>query len=194
MKKRICAIFACLLCAFCLAGCTDTPAANAVAQFDIRADGERLKPLTAGVYCAGADGEVTVTENETETVTPGELTVCGIGCGNTLHEALTALGIRAGYARFDYEYDPYGDGCTALGDCVYDGTIPSSEELSALDMVLTVYYTGENGTYEPVDLTAHDLTEYPELLLLRFCAEGVHELYGQEPGNIFSVECGIETA
>lgn len=163
-----------------------------VSAFDIKKGDETVKEIAEQESIFYRDGETVITYKEVEgKPVAKKLTVCGIGENNTIEDVIKALNIEIGKASFDYEYDPYGDGCTEVGSAVYDGTLPSYEQLSVLDMVLNVYYIQKDGEWTAVDLKSDSLDNYPVILKISFDTEGVHDLYGKNKGEIFSLECAV---
>lgn len=46
----------------------------------------------------------------------------GITVGSSVDDVINAFSIKQGYCMVDYEYDPYGDGCTEIKKVDYSGT------------------------------------------------------------------------
>lgn len=163
-----------------------------VSSFNIKLGDKDINRLDLYESLYYRDGETSTSYKDTEKRCDSEtLTVCGIGEDDTIEEAIKALNVEPGFACIEYEYDPYGDGCTELESCVYDGTIPSCEELSALDLVLSIYYAYIDFNWYQINLSGEELTKYPRVLKISFDSEGVHDLYGKKTGEIFSVECSM---
>lgn len=163
-----------------------------VSALGIKALGEPVTEMQLGESLSCRDGQVTdTTVDEKETTHNGLLSVNRIGVDNTLADVLSAFSVAPGQASIDYEYDPYGDGCTEIGSEIYSGTLPDMQKLSALDVTVSVYYHYDNGNWNIVDLNKNNIEDLSPVFAVTFDAEGVNELYGKNPGTVFSVTCTL---
>lgn len=86
----------------------------------------------------------------------------GIKIGSDISE-LDAF-LVPGYTNLNYEYDPYGDGCTDVNSEIYEGTLPDFDEDVVLDMFVENTYVMENGQWKQIKFDAD--ADYGDQLLL----------------------------
>ena len=185
MKRLLLFLLSSLL-VFALCGCGEKK--YDVSSFDVKVGGRTVKSMKIDEWYHLRDNKVTHTVNYKDHYAGKKLTIGGLTVGNTVDDIIKAYDLKPGYALLDYEYDPYGDGCTDVDTCVYDGTIPSFEELSILDLDITMFYHYKDGAWFPVDLNKHEIEDYGFILSIDFDIEGVHNLYGVKKGEAYSCE------
>lgn len=121
----------------------------------------------------------------------GELSIKGITLDDTIESVMKKLDVKPGFASFNYEYDPYGDGCTEIGDEIYDGNVVDMEKVSALDLSLQVAYYKDGDSWTPIDYTKHGLDDFADVIVINVTFNGVHELYGDTPGTVFMLDARL---
>ncbi|MCQ2449081.1 MAG: hypothetical protein MJ132_02675 [Clostridia bacterium] len=202
MKKAmsfvtVCLLFLCAVLGGCGKKAAEEPAKKAakadVSQLEIKISDKAVTEMQLGESLSCRDGQVTdTTVDEKETTHNGLLSVNRIGVDNTLAEVLSAFSVAPGQASIGYEYDVYGDGTTEMGSEIYSGTLPDMQKLSALDVTVSLYFHRlTDNKWAVIDLNQNKIEDFSQVLAVTFDAEGVHELYGKNPGTVFSVTCTL---
>lgn len=155
-------------------GSTSAGDSASLLQFQV---GEETRTLAPGDCYRSADGSterLSIRTEESLEQLAGNLTTSGgITLGSTMVEVMDTYNLQPGYANFNYEYDPYGDGCTELADKVYDGAMVDLVEENVLDLIISFGFYREDGSWKPIDLTAHSFDDYDTCLVYAFdCEEG----------------------
>ncbi len=180
--KKLCALTLAGALLLSLTGCgpaggsggTSAGDSASLLQFQV---GEETYTLSPGDCYRSADGateRLSIRTEESLEQLAGNLTTSGgITIGSTMVEVMDTYNLQPGYANFNYEYDPYGDGCTELADKVYDGAMVDLVEENVLDLIISFGFYREDGSWKPIDLTAHSFDDYDTCLVYAFdCEEG----------------------
>ena len=193
----------------CLTGCgqirpsgtTDSaaPAAESdLLQFQV---GRQSRTLAPGDHYDCRDGSterLRIQTEETLDQLSGNITTSnGVTIGSTIDDVMERYNLRPGYANFNYEYDPYGDGCTAVADRVYDGAMVDLAGENVLDLIISFGFYPENGSWKPIDLTAHTFSDYDTCLIYAFDCEEGHDTDDPaelQAGYVFEIELFYYTA
>lgn len=145
-------------------------------QFQVGEETHTLSPGDCYRSADGATDRLDVQTQEALEQLAGNLTTSGeVTIGSTIDDVLDAYDLQPGCANLNYEYDPYGDGCTEVADRVYDGTMVDLVDEHVLDLIISFGFYREDGSWKPIDLTAHSFDDYDTRLVYAFDCEQGHD-------------------
>lgn len=111
---------------------------------------------TPGTECFDLNTEAVTKRWEGNTITTSE----NISLGASLDQIMQVYDIEPNFAQLNYEYDPYGDGCTDVANHIYDGTLPDWETAKVLDLCISIGYAQKSGQWQRMDLSQQSYSDY----------------------------------
>lgn len=114
--------------------------------------------------------------------------ICNIKPGDDISDVFKEYNLEDGSYEYDYECDPYGDGCTDVKKGIYDGTLTDFEKEYVLDYMMTIYFTKDNDNWRVINLGNEDLNQYNDVIKLKIDINGVSQEYNGEPYSVLSVD------
>lgn len=119
------------------------------------------------------------------------LVIGGISLDSKLSDVEPLL--TADHAALSYEYDPYHDGCTAMGESIYTGEMIDFEKNELLDCYIRITYIYKNGDWELVDESQSPNLQDELCFTVGFLIQGPHaESDTIKNGMVRGLTCSLE--
>lgn len=113
------------------------------------------------------------------------LKIYDVSINDDIYEVIQKANIEKNFAKYDYEYDPYHDGCTEINNGIYDGTIINFEEIHVLDYVLQQRYDLINDEW-----IIHNYLEDPKCnsyVIIQYTFSGTDTVYSKQQGKLMAL-------
>lgn len=114
---------------------------------------------------------------------------CPVQVGDDISIVFETFDLREGEFEFDYEYDPYHDGCTDIERGVYDGTLVDFEENDVLDYMMIIYLYPEDGQWKKINLNSNSPEDFNGYITLFIDINGTAGAYDSvKPNKVMSID------
>lgn len=169
----------------------DKPVDDSVLQFQLAGEPHTLAPNETYDCSEKQTERMDYKTSKTLDTYQGTITTArGITLGSTIDDVVKQYDLQPGYANLNYEYDPYGDGCTEINEEIYDGTMVELAKKHVLDLRIIFGYYQNHDQWYPVNFQTADFTAYDTCVIYSIDCEPGHNTADSasvQAGSVFSI-------